>query len=216
MWKFISAPIRFLREYTKEHTILFWFFLPLLLVFLFKSPVFDTGRHLYFLHGAFVLISIYGVQQLWLIIKKRKIPAIAFSIIIILSLITVSFKMFRLHPYEHLYFNITQGNDQEKIKNNFEFDYWGLAGREALESLLKIDSSKMIRVCNENLPGELNSYLLKPEDRARIFYTYKIEKADYFLADYRWKKGVDYPYKNEVFSKIIGNTKITTIFKLKN
>jgi hypothetical protein len=138
-----------------------------------------------------------------------------FSGVIGFALIMVSLKMASLHPMEHLYMNSLAGEDREKIKNNFESDYWGLAEREVLEEVLKKDSSPQITILAENTPGELNALVLSPNDRARIRYTKKQEEADYYIADYRWRKAEDYPYKKEVYSVMIGNAKIATAFKVK-
>lgn len=213
-WKLFRRPFRFIRESVNEQMVLCWFFFPLLAMLVFKSPAFDTGRHLYFLHAAFVLIMLFGLQFLWQFAERRRIAAIAISGLTGLSLIMLVAAMISLHPYEHLYFNITQGTDEARIKSRFEYDYWGLSERELLEHLLKTDSSKQVVVLAEHLPGKTNTYLLPAAERARIRFAEGTEQADYFLADYRWKKEGDYPYHTEVFSIMNGNAKVATLFKV--
>ncbi|MCW3103499.1 MAG: hypothetical protein JWO09_1939 [Bacteroidetes bacterium] len=213
-WKLFRKPLHFIRENTNEQVVLCWFFLPLLAMLVFKSPAFDTGRHLYFLHGAFVLLMLFGLQCLWQFAARRRIAAAALSGLTGISLIFLVFSMCRLHPYEHLYFNITQGTDEARIKSRFEYDYWGLSQRALLEQLLKADPSERIVVQAEHLPGRTNAYLLPAAERARIRFANGIKRADYFLADYRWKKEGDYPFHTEVFSQMNGNAKVATLFKV--
>lgn len=212
--RFVSNPLSFILKNTNEQVVLCWFFLPLIAMFVFKSPAFDTGRHLYFLHGAFVLLSLFGASALWRFIKKKKVLIFVFSGALSISFFVVSMNMTYLHPYQHLYFNETQ-NDLEVQKRNFEFDYWGLAARDILENLARIDTSANIRIQAENEPGVLNSYLLLRADRARIKYSKYFEGAEYFIADYRWQPAGAYEFKNEVYSKMIGNTRIATLFRLR-
>jgi hypothetical protein len=214
--KFIRNPRSFILGKKTEQLILFWFFLPLLAMFVFKSPAFDTGRHLYFLHGAFVLISLYGTDALLTAFKHKKAFNAGFSAILMCSFFLVIFRMAALHPFEHLYFNQTMQKEMSFVKNNFEFDYWGLTQRNTLEGLLSRDSSSQITIQAENAPGVLNSYLLKPADRQRIVYSKNRESAGYLLADYRWKKEGDYGFKKEVYSTLVGDAKASTVFRLRS
>jgi hypothetical protein len=232
-WMFVSRPVLYsilflcglaamIRKLLKPEadrtyvfTILSWFFIPLLAMIVFKSPAFDTGRHLYFLHGAFVLISVYGVMEINNRLKNVRFAGYTFYGLIALSFVLLSCTMIRLHPFEHLYFNFTQGFDEEKKKNRFEYDYWGLSGKQLLEELLKKDSSAQIKIFAEHLPGELNAYMLPFTERSRLFFSKTLDDADYYLADYRWKRRTDYPFKREVCSVSYGNTNTSTVFRIR-
>jgi hypothetical protein len=213
-WKLLCKPVSFIREQMNEQIVLVWFFLPLLAMLVFKSPAFDTGRHLYFLHGGFVLLMLYGFELLWNYSGRWKPGRRMLSGITGFSVLWLVISMIQLHPFEQLYFNITQGTDEARIKSRFEYDYWGLSGREMLEQLVRTDTSTLIVVQAEHLPGKTNAYLLPAADRRRIRFATAGEQADYFLADYRWKKEGDYPFHTEVFSKMNGNAKVATLFKV--
>lgn len=215
LWQFISKPLNFLLVRTEAQVVLFWFFFPLVLMLIFKSPSFDTGRHMYFMHGGFVLLSLYGIEKLYKEIARWKKGHLLVTGIIGFTLIDVSVKMVRLHPLEHLYMNSFAGKDRQNIKNNFESDYWGLAERDVLEHIVRVDSSPRINIIGENAPAKLNSLILSANDRSRIHYTDNREEGGYYIADYRWKKANDYPYKTEVYSTMIGNAKIATAFKIR-
>jgi hypothetical protein len=208
----ILSPIHFLKEKQNEMIILLWFFLPLVFVLLFKGVVFDTGRHLYFMHGGFVLIAVYGLQMVYKILQQKKVGLYFTNAFLFISFSSVIYSMVKLHPYEHLYFNASLENNMQKIKNNFEFDYWGLSSREVLENILIIDTSKQIKIYAENIPGIINAEILPEEQRSRLIYTDSVKEAKYFIADYRWTKEENYAYHRSIYSAKIGNTKINTAF----
>lgn len=213
--KSVTKPLAFFRGQPMAQLSLAWFFLPLLAMLVFGSPAFDTGRHLYFLHGAFVLLSLYGLQALLAWMKERGRLQAVFTAVLALSFLGAVYRMAQLHPYEHLYFNETAGNDLKRQQDNFEFDYWGLAARNTLEQLLKKDPSSPLIVWAEHLPGQINTYLLKPGDRARLQCRKNIPFARYFLADYRWQRAEQYPYKEVVCSTVLGNATLAGILKIK-
>lgn len=210
---FYSEPYCFFKKKPEVLIILIWFFLPLLAIIVFKSTTFDTGRHVYFMHGAFVLIAVYGIEEL-LKFKNRTFQ-IAANTILLFSFLNVIVNMVHIHPYQNIYFNECLRNMQ-KNKNNFELDYWGLSSRKVLESILKKDKSKQIKIYAENYPAKLNVKILTQAEQKRIRITDTIENADYFIADYRWSRSADYPYQKEFYSVIIDGAKICTAFKIRN
>ncbi len=209
---FFVKPFQFVKEKKNEMVIFIWFSLPLAAIVLFKSVAFDTGRHMYFIHGAFILIAVGGVQTFYSLFRKRKTFLYFFNIVLICSFAGVIYKMIIIHPYEQLYFNEAMGTDMNKISTNFEMDYWGLAAREVLENILAKDSSSKITLYSENFPGELNAQILLPLQRKRIVYTNIIEKAKYYMADYRWIRKGGYPYSKEYYSATLGNACLYTAF----
>ncbi len=213
---FVLKPIDFIKEKKNEIAILIWFFLPLSAVVLFGSVAFDTGRHMYFINGAFVLIAIYGVRTVHTLFHKKKTLFYLFNFILIFSLADVTYKMIKIHPYEHLYFNRALGNDMNKIKDNFEMDYWGLSSREVLEHILMTDKSKKISICSEDFPGIINSEILLPEQRKRIIYTDTVELAKYFFTNHRAPVQKYIFGKKEYYSAMLGNASLSTVFKEAN
>ena len=212
---FIKAPFSFFYEKKQELILLCWFFLPLVAVVLFNSTAFDTGRHLYFMHGAFILIAIYGLQHLFVWIKSVRLKAIVF-VFLIVSFIGLVLKMAQLHPYEYLYFNSAVSGDLKKAQQNFEMDYWGLASRSLLEQIVEKDSSTNIKLHAENYPFELNAYILNASDRKRIQFVSKPEDANYSLVDYRWHKRDEYTYQKEFCSVTIDNACIASAFSVRS
>ena len=212
----LFSPLKFLKENQNEKIVLVWFFLPLFAIIFMKSIVFDTGRHLYFMHGGFVLIALYGLQWVYKIIERKKIARYIITTGLIFSFSNVVYQMIKIHPYQNLYFNAAAGNDMNEIKKNFEFDYWMGSSREVLENILKKDSSKKITIYAENLPGELNAQILTKEQRKRLAYTDTESNANYYIANYRWTKEGEYLYYNDFYSATIGDAKIMTAFKIQS
>jgi len=114
--------------------------------------------------------------------------------------------MAQLHPYEMVYFNALSGS-QDTIRQRYELDYWGLGFHAMLKHLLKIDSREQIAVGVSNFSGIYAKQLLSPEEKARIRIVGKMQKADYFISNFRWHPE-EYPlpkvYELEVDNVVIG------------
>jgi len=212
----VKRRFRLFLEDKKRNDLLLWswFFIPLLAVIVFKSVVYDSWRHLYFIYPAFLMMSIKGMLTLLASLKSMgrsgKVLAPLFILIIFLSLTHTTVLMIAHHPFQNVYFNGLAGGD---LRANWELDYWGLSYRQALEYILRHDRAERILVYVANYPGELNQYILKPEDRKRLVYSSEPEGAAYVLSNYRWHRE-DYPYPNEFYSITVGRTKIMSVFKL--
>ena len=211
---FVKKPIIFISNKRNESISLIWFFLPLIILLFLGSNVFDTGRHLYFMHGGFVLIALFGLQTLLNLVKNRIKMLYSVSVVLLLLFSNLIYQLVKIHPYQNVYFNCLAGDDMNRIKNNFEFDYWGLGSREVLENILSTDSSKQIKIYAENFPEKVNARILLPEQRKRLIYTDSPEEANYFIVDYRWHKEEDYTYRKETHSAKVGNASLITAFRV--
>ena len=142
----------------------------------------------------------------------RKIVEITFFAIIIGNLAGVAVFMIESHPYEYLYFNILAGKNMREAKRKFEFDYWGLAYREALEYILKHDKGRAIKIYDAFPPlARANSYILPVEDRKRLVFVNTVRKAKYILDNYYGHKN-DIPCRKKFFAvKVKGATAISVI-----
>lgn len=196
-----------------------WISLPMLIVLIIRPVLYDAWRQMFFIYPALLLFSLIGLEFLFKPVKSDFYGVSSRIIIVILvALITINLAnvlkfMAKYHPYQNVYFNILAGKDMEEIKNNFELDYWGLSYRKALEYILKHDPDKDIKICVANHPGRLNANILEPDDRKRLVYVKDINKAKYFLSNYRWHKE-EYPYKNEFFAVKVNGAKIMVVYRL--
>ena len=117
------------------------------------------------------------------------------------------------HPHQNVYFSVLNG---DKIRSQFEQDYWGLSYRQGLLYILENDSRPKIKVVTAHAPGYLNTLLFEESQNQRIEFVPKQEQADYFLTEYRWHPQ-DYPFQDkEVYSIEVNGSKIMSVFKFSN
>lgn len=192
--------------------------LPLAVVIMMKSAMYDAWRQMFFIYPAFLIIALTGITSVFKAVRAAfkaragRIISAAIAIVIAFDLARVALTMIRYHPYQNVYFNTLAGRDMAEAKDRFELDYWGLSYRKALEYILKTDKDKVIKVCVINPPGFYNSYLLPPEERQRLKYVERFSEAKYVLGNYRGHKE-EYPLKNEYYSIKVNGAKIMVVYK---
>ena len=155
-----------------------WLGLPLCAAVFFHSTLYDGWRHFYFLWPAIVFFSVYGLDGL-ISMKIKNIPEkygkqikLLFLAIILSALSVNVLYNYRWKSHQYCYFNFLAPEPEA----NFEIDYWGLSYKDGLDYLIKNDTSDLIRIQVLNLPGYLNSFLLEPAVRKRIYYHYSLRE----------------------------------------
>lgn len=148
-----------------------WLLFPVLVAVIFHSTLYDGWRHFYFLWPAMVYFMIYGLDKISGFIMNKtgmhdRIVRISAFAIIIFAIMANVYVLVRHHPHQYCYFNAVAPRPAE----NFVPDYWGLSYRDALEKLVETGKPDSITVRALNLPGYLNSFMLKPDHRKRIWY----------------------------------------------
>ncbi len=179
---------------------------PIITIIILKSTLYDGWRHLYFIYPFMIILMLRGIQIL-------PLPIMA---LIIVEMASVLIFMIKYHPYQNVYFNFLLSPNMNKVKENFELDYWGLSYRKALEYIVKTDKSLKIPLTVANNPGDSNSLILLPSDRNRLQYWSMddLSKAKYFLSNYRWHND-EYGYADEIFSIKIGGAKIMVVYRFR-
>jgi hypothetical protein len=118
-------------------------------------------------------------------------------------------------PHENVYFNELVNRGPESLRKNFELDYWGNSYKQALEYIVKNDTSKSINVYVVGAVGEKNAWMLEPEERKRIHFTDGYAGATYIASFYR-NHPDDYTFQNrEVFCIKVLNSRIMSVFKVR-
>lgn len=128
-----------------------------------------------------------------------------------------------MHPYQNSYFNFFF----KKVANKyFEIDYWGLANKNALEQLVKINKKK--DVLNVGVASFTNLHLsknmLSEDQKKRInIVGQEYQKADYIFTNFYYEVDINYDDKYQIpknFSKIFstkrGNIIINEIYERVN
>ncbi len=172
-------------EYKFQFITLALAIVPLIMVIVLHSVVYDGWRHIYFVYAPFVLVATSGVNFIY----KKILPSISLrkmgTGIIAVEFLFITVYMVVDHPHQHVYFNPLARQLFSPIHLNFDADYWGLSYRKGLENILARDTSSVIHVRVENDPGILNMEILTPEQRARIIFNEDVREADYYLAEFR-------------------------------
>ena len=117
--------------------------------------------------------------------------------------------MVNLHPFEMVYFNALAG-DSQTLRERYELDYWGLGFRTMLEEIAERDNREKITVAVSNISGMYARTILSEENKKRIQFVGKIEKADYFVTNFRWHP-MEYPFP-KVYSLTAGSLEIGAIY----
>jgi hypothetical protein len=201
----------------RDLLVLCWFFLPVLGCVVLRPTLYDGWRHLFFVYPAMVYLAAAGMETIVAFVvqyageTKRRMVYAALTAGLLLCLAPVVAFMLKNHPFEHVYFNRFAGSDMKVIKQRFELDYWGLSYREALEYIVRSDSSPKIRIYTATYPGRVNIVMLNQRDRGRIDVVHTPEEADYVMTNYRYHPQ-EYPYGPEVFGVRVGNASINSVF----
>ena len=213
LYGFAKKPAAYL-ENSNERNFLFYvlcFAGPVLAVWIMHSVVYDDWRHLYFVYPPFVLLALFFINKVYSS-KLKKIALAAFG----LQLADVGVFFVQYHPHQQVYFNELVSHEDEYIRTNYEMEYWGCSFKQGLDYILEHDSAPVIRVCaNFAFPMDNNIKLLRKEDRKRFVIVDNVDKADYFLTNFRLHPG-DYPSNNIEFEVKVLNSTVMRVYKLTN
>lgn len=218
LWKWVRHPKNWWHEASTPWLLAgLWLLSPWVAVLLFHSALYDGWRQMFFLYPAIILFSVRGWEHLHKAITRIHFSPFFQKILIgsLLGLIFIPVMvwMIAFHPYQNVYFNRLAGRDMQTVKMHFDLDYWGLACRAGLESLLKLDAREQIKVYADTPAGVRNAAILATSEEHRLDFVDDPGEADYFIGNYRWHPA-DYPYSNEVVTIWVGNAKILSVFRL--
>lgn len=192
-----------------------FFFIPIILVIIFKSNVYDSWRHLYFIYPSLLILTLTGIDFIIQKISKPKRSNIFISFLLI-YLISIFGWMVKNHPYQQAYFNEIVSKKNEFIRHHYEQDYWGASFKQTLEYILKTDKADTIIIVSNRDPLIHNHMILKGKERKRIYYTIDFTQADYFITNYRFHHE-DYPqFGDPIYSIYVNKSKINSVWKFRN
>jgi len=187
-----------------------WFLAPLIAVIYFRSTLYDAWRQMFFVYPAFLVISIFGIMNLY---KNFNKPLkILLSLLIMFQLGIVLNFMIRWHPFQNVYYSELAGK-KENIEKTWELDYWGIAYKQGLEFLEKYSDKETIIISSQNYPGENNLKML--ENRDRFKFIKSIGASDYFLTNFRANLKKTKEGYEEIHTIRVEGYKILAIYKVK-
>ena len=184
----------------KEKIFVFLFFsilIPIFLIFLTNTIIYNGWRHLFFLYPPLILISIYFIDIVVIKFRNKKISAYINTILVIILLSNIYNQMI-LHPFQYIYFNSIFEKNANRL---LEIDYWGLSNKYSLEKLVKnnIERSKITigvaSFTNLNLSKKM---LNKKYKNKLIISGQDFTKADFIFSNNHYEINPNYDNKYRI------------------
>ena len=201
--------------------------LPLVMVIVLKSTLYDGWRHLYFIYPSMIVLATLGWKVIFDKLNQFKMAGCFFLIFTIIYLLQIMSWMYKAHPLQNVFFNSFVKGD---LRTKYELDYWGVGNILALNFIANIDKSSVIYIKKESqTPLEMSFMMLSKEDakRFRILNT-ELNVNYYVITNYRcaWncpEKPIDIKTKELEYSSSlilskeikVDNQTIISIYKSK-
>tara|TARA_B100000029_G_scaffold432527_1_gene444779 strand:- start:4760 stop:6412 length:1653 start_codon:yes stop_codon:yes gene_type:complete len=194
-------------------------FVPVFFIVVFGSTLYSGWRHLYFIFPYIILMSLYGINLIFLKIKKLNLIFFKKSIyfVIIFCIFYNFYWLIKSHPFQNSYFNFFAGNLPHK---NFQVDSWGLSNRYLIEKILKEDDRSKISISAISVTSLGHNFnILSADQKKRIKYAKNLQSSDYIVVTNNFIWG-DYwklkklPTNFKVYHELfIDDILVTTLYK---
>lgn len=150
-----------------------YFFAPVAMAILMRSPQFDEWRHYLFIYPSMVAMMLWALVYISRMMREKfsgktyKISSLAVALLVTINVAGVDAFMIKNHPYQNMYFNRFIGG-LGGARELFDLDYWGLTYRKAYDHLAEKDKNPYIFVFVDTFAGKMNYHTLSNEDRYRF------------------------------------------------
>ena len=195
----ITRPLAALRDRETRFGVLLLgcFVIPVAVVIILQSNIYNGWRHMYFLWAPFCLLAAVGLHSIANIRMKggiwksgARLPcwarsggrlhmarrALAYGVAGV-GLITTLTAIVALHPYQYVYFNaLVDTKTPGALAKRYDLDYWLVAHQQLLEYLLARYPDDTLRVWT----GRKNAQILPQNDRERIVHALASDADFYF------------------------------------
>ncbi len=164
---FITGVLLAFRKILKREALipfalfLLWFVIPLTVIILSGSVVYDGFRQILFLVPPLFLMTGYSLDWIFARIRSLTLRVLIFVLIAAPGL----YSIVTLHPYQYIYFNSLVGGVRGAY-GNYELDYWATSYREAA-LFLNEDAPRDARVAVFG-PVEIVSPYTRPDIKLNI------------------------------------------------
>ena len=213
-----AAPAEILRNGPLRFAFLLGacFAAPLVAVALLGSTLYNGWRQMHFIHAPFCLLAAFGLH--WLTATRRSAwqRAGAYGLAA-LGLAAAVASMLAIHPYQHLYFNfLVDRTTPERLRTQYQMDYWGTAVRDGLEQLLERYPSSPIHVVSAYGNIGRSAALLPEAERRRISKNPAPNGFhSFYISGYPWRQGGGNPaqgsFAPSLHDRRIYNNSILTV-----
>ncbi len=145
------------------------FLASVLAVVLLKPTIYNGWRQMYFLHAPFSLLAAFGLQWLASSFRRERLRAAVYGATGI-GAGAIVLSMALIHPHQQVYFNfLVDRTTSERLRTQYEMDYWGASGLEALRHLLQERPDATVPVFTTVL--KRNARLLSQSELRRVAFT---------------------------------------------
>lgn len=163
-----------------------FFLLPVLMVIIKNSTLYDGWRQLHFTYVGFTLVGFAGLLRMLRWAKSKSLRI--FNLVKVFAGLNIAYLLFimiSIHPFQQTYFNALASSSQF---SRFEIDYWGISYRDGLKELAKLaEGDECLKFYSFSYPGIANYKFLDEETRSKLCLEYKIENSDYYITNFRSK-----------------------------
>ena len=178
------------------------------------SNIHKGWRHVYFLYAPFCIIAIFGLHWILSNIISKYLRGGVYATIGAGIIVTVV-AMAAIHPHEQVYFNfLLDRTTPERIRSQYDFDYWGTPQREALEYLFeKYPDSSLYLWSPDESTTRLNSEIIRIEADNPSVHMNR-DDPDFYITNYRefWGNGFfEEPSDTGIYTRTIYNNTLFTI-----
>lgn len=182
------------------------FALPVFAAIAESATVYNGWRQVYFLWAPFSLLSIFGLRWLGAALIRLRLRA-ALYVAAAAGLAAAVAAMAAIHPHQQVSFNfLVDRVAPERLRTQYDFDYWGHPVREALETLLELHPVGQVSIEYgfRSLAAQ-SAIILPPDDRERIVIGG--DAPHYSLTNYRrfWGSG---PLLPDAYAPILRERKV--------
>ena len=178
---------------------------PVVVVTLWVGNIYNGWRHLYFVYGPVCLLACAGIA--WLVQSGgKRFSALALAVAAV-GIAPMIFWIVVLHPHQNVYFNfLVDRKTPERLRTQFDMDYWAVSQKEAIEALLELHPQGKIPISGM-MTQSIRVLSAEQRDRVRP----RKDFSAYFSTDYRywWGQGQQESdtYVQPVFvRKVFSNT----------
>lgn len=191
--------------------------LPIGLIVVQHSVVYDGWRHVYFCFPYLLLLGLVALHAIWQRSESwkpevRKLAGLA----ALLSLGPTLLFMIAAHPFQQVYFNALLPHREGYLAEHYERDYWGSSTLAALRYIAQHDPRPQIRIYASHDPVRFNWALLDDADRKRLKVMPKEATADYFV--FMSRPLPDLPPQQEIvdnpYTLTIQGSPVVSVFEL--
>ena len=165
-------------------------FFPIILVVILHPVIYDGWRQFIFLSVPLVMVAALGFE--YVLVRKNSLFKIFASLILVIGFITTTIGIYRLHPFEYIYFNGMVGGLKGAFEK-YETDYWSKSYREAalwLEKNEIRDKSKIYNIYSCDFRYSASYYFSK-----NMKLVDSLKEADYAICFTRWNADKKIPGK---------------------